>query len=221
MTLATALAACIAIEGASITAADLARGAASFKSAPPAEVVAPAPGPGARRTFATRELRMLARRFALPEERFTPVCFELRTEPLLRERVMDAVRAAAGTAAVELIDYSRTPVPPGTLEFTASRAEVWAGRVRYAENRSIPVWARVRGATDIGRGDTVAVEAVAGGARVVITARAETPGSVGDMITLRREDNRRSLRARVSGKGKAIINANGFSAVPRAAGDSR
>ncbi|HWR49647.1 MAG TPA: flagella basal body P-ring formation protein FlgA [Bryobacteraceae bacterium] len=222
MTLATALAACIVIEGASITAADIARGAASFTAAPPSEIVAPAPGPGARRTFGRRELRTLARRFSLPEERFDPVCYKRKADPLPRERVLEAVRAAAGNNnTVELVDYSRTQVPPGTLEFTASRGEIWAGRVRYAENRSVPVWARVRGATDIGRGDTVAVEAVSGGARVVITARAETPGSVGDTITLRREDNRRSLRARVSGKGKAIINANGFAALPGDVGDSR
>jgi hypothetical protein len=221
MTLATALAACIVIEGASITAADIARGAASFTAAPPSEIVAPAPGPGARRTLTGREMRALARRFGVAEERFEPLCFELEADPLPRERVVDAVRAASGSAAIEVIDYSRTPVPPGTLEFTASRSEVWPGRVRYAENRSLPVWARVRGATDIGRGDTVAVEAIAGGARVVITARAETPGSIGDTITVRREDNRRSLRARVSEKGKAIINANGIAPLPGDARDSR
>ncbi len=221
MTFATALAACIVIESASITAADIARGAASFTAVPPSEIVAPAPGPGARRTFGRREMRTLAHRFGIREERFDPICFELKTDPLPRERVVDAVRAASGSAAIEVIDYSRTPVPTGTLEFTASRGQIWAGRVKYAENRSIPVWARVRGATDIERGDTVAVEAIAGGARVVITARAETPGSVGDTITVRREDNRRSLRARVWGKGKAIINANGFAPLPGDAGDSR
>jgi flagella basal body P-ring formation protein FlgA len=58
-------------------------------------------------------------------------------------------------ARLELLDFSRHPVPRGELEFphsglapppaTRSLAPLlWRGRVRYAGSRSYPIWARVK-----------------------------------------------------------------------------
>ncbi len=199
---------CIAVDGESITIADLAQAIPAFRFAPPGETLAFTPAPGARRIFTARELAMVAARFGINYEPGPPVCFERRTERLTRERVLDAVRAVTGGRPVEIIDFSRNAVPAGTLEFTATAGEMWRGRVRYDRNRSVPVWARVRGAADVERGDVVTVEVLSGEARVAMQARAEGTGRVGEIITVRREDNQRRLRARVAGEGRAVIDAN-------------
>jgi hypothetical protein len=202
------MAACVAVGGERIRVADVAAAVEEFRAAPAEETVAFTPAPGARRVFSPGELKALATRFQIDYAAGAPVCFERKTEPLSRERVLDAVRKAAASDAVELIEFSRNRVPAGTLEFTPGRGELWSGRLRYSGNRTVPVWARVRGAAAVERGDTVAVEATFGEARVAIEAKAESTGRVGDTIVLRREDNGRRLLARVTGKGRATIDAN-------------
>lgn len=211
------LAACLAIETGVISAGDLARSVPAFASVPPETVIGAAPGPGARRVFGPAELARLARRFGISGGAWQPACFELRTAVLSGRAVAEAVQSAAGSRRVRIVDWSRTPVPAGVLEFTPGKGELWGGRLRYGEHRTIPVWAKVLGAVDVAKGDMVAVEAVAGGARVSFTGRAETSGSEGDTVVVLREDNRKRIRARVTGKGKVLINADASMAAARAA----
>mgnify|MGYP005836194529 CR=1 FL=1 len=203
-------AACVAVEGESITVADVARADAQFAAAQQDAVVAPAPAPGARRILAAGQLAALAARLGITYERGAAACFERRTERLTRERLLEAVRAAVADAsdAIEVIDFSRTLVPAGQIELTPSRSELWRGRVRYGRNHTVPIWVRVRGALAVERGELVDVTAESGDARVSIPARAESGGRPGDVITVRREDNQRRLRARVTAKGKVEIDAN-------------
>jgi hypothetical protein len=202
------MAACVAVEGERIRVADLAGEVEAFRAAPAGETVAFTPAPGARRILSPGDLRALAARFRIEYAPGPPVCFERRMEPLTRERVLEAVRAVSGDASVEVIDFSRNRVPPGTLVFVPARGELWSGRLRYAEHKTIPVWARVRSTAPVERGDVVEVAARFGEARVAIRAKAEGSGRVGETIVLRREDNNRRLVARVTGKGRAIIDAN-------------
>ncbi len=210
---AAARAACVAVDGENITAADVARADAQFAAARQGEVVAPTPAPGARRILAAGQMAALAAKLGIPYERGPGACFERRTEQLTREKLAEAIRAALPGAgkSLQIVDFSRMRVPVGTLELTPSRGELWRGRVRYGNNHTVPVWVRVRGALAVERGELVDVTALSGDARVFMQARAETGGGLGDVITVRREDNQRRLRARVTANGRVEIDANGSS----------
>jgi len=203
-------AACVAVDGDNITAADVARADAQFAAARQDEIVAPAPAPGARRILAAGQMAVLAAKLGIPYERGPGACFERRTEQLTREMLAEAVRAALPGAgdSFQIVDFSRTRVPVGKLELTPSRGELWRGFVRYGKNHTVPVWVRVRGALAVERGELVDVTAMSGYARVFVQARAETGGRLGDVITVKREDNQRRLRARVTATGRVEIDAN-------------
>jgi flagella basal body P-ring formation protein FlgA len=60
-------------------------------------------------------------------------------------------------------------------------------------------------APDVSRGDTVEVEVRAGAARLALTAKAESAGRSGELITVRNLTSNRVFAARVSGKGRARV----------------
>lgn len=148
---------CARLEADRIRAADLARERPLFAALDPAVVIGYAPAPGRRRTFDAEELARLAKRHGLPEVSLEPVCFERAAEALGPERLLEAMQAALGepAARIEILDYSRYPVPRGELCFPLSGLAsappgkpeapvIWRGRVLYDGRRSVAVWARVR-----------------------------------------------------------------------------
>jgi flagella basal body P-ring formation protein FlgA len=153
---AVAAASCIAVEGDRIRAADLAAAGPAFARVAPEETLGYAPSPGARRMLGPRELERMAARHGIALPPAPGLCVERAMELLTAERVLEALRQAAGdpSARIEIVEFSRYPVPRGELEFDRSgytappegaRAPaVWRGRLRYAGNRSVAVWARVR-----------------------------------------------------------------------------
>src|SRR4051812_43895442 len=105
-------AACLAIGSGTdhITLRDLAPAFSSVESAPD-RPVALAPAPGVTRTFGLPELRRLAATLGLREEPKTELCFERPTAPLERARILDAMHRQLPDAEIEILDYSRQPVP--------------------------------------------------------------------------------------------------------------
>jgi flagella basal body P-ring formation protein FlgA len=152
-----AAAGCIPVEGDRILARDLARAVPAFTAIDPEQDIAYAPAAGARRLVGIAELQRWASRYgvvlgAVANE----TCFERALSTLNPDRLRDAITAAVADASVrvEIVDYSRYPLPQGELVFSragingsaATRPDIpviWRGRLRYAE-RSIPVWAKVR-----------------------------------------------------------------------------
>lgn len=141
---------CAPVLGDRITGRDLKAAGAGFDSAADDALVGLAPAPGARRVFKVRELA----RFGAAD---SDVCFERLAQPVSPEALETALRAAfAGRdLQLEIVEYSRTALPSGTLEFRLSGLQrppashpdtpvVWRGRLRYDGNRSAPVWATVR-----------------------------------------------------------------------------
>jgi len=61
------------------------------------------------------------------------------------------------------------------------------------------------GPSDINRGDSVAVHVFSGAAHLEFTGKAETAGSAGDFIAVRNPSSNRVFRARVDGKGTAVV----------------
>jgi flagella basal body P-ring formation protein FlgA len=147
MTLAAfALATCAAVNPGSdhVLLRDL---AAAFPDAGPAAdtPVALAPLPGVERRFDLPELRRIAARLGLSEPA-GEVCVTRPAARLEPSRILEAMRARLPEAAIELVDFSRWPVPEGTLEFPLEglHGDRWMGAVQYAGGRHFAVWAKVK-----------------------------------------------------------------------------
>jgi len=115
------------------------------------------------------------------------------------------------SAQIELLDYSRGPVPEGELEFSSrglaagASTGVWSGSIRYAGDRKFAVWAKVRITADVNRGEMVHVEVRAGAALIAFEAQAQSSGAAGQTITLLNPISKRRFSARIEGKGKASV----------------
>lgn len=226
-------AACVVVDGERILLSDLASAVPAFSAAPAGESLGLSPGPGARRLLGPAEIGRLAARYSVAWDagaNGTGVCFERAAERLTEARVREALestlRSEPGTW--KLVDFSRYPAPRGTLEFfapprAAGSAPVHVrGRVRYGDNRSFPVWARVTIALpprEVERGDAVTVEVASGSAVLKLEARAESGGSLGETVVIRNPATKVCFSARVAGKGKVTLDANQGSG-PRGRGGS-
>jgi flagella basal body P-ring formation protein FlgA len=143
-----AVAACAAVSPDSdrVLLRDIAAAFPSIAAAAADTPVGLAPAPGVERRFDLPELGRVAARLRLPEAPVRSVCVIRPAAPLAAARILAAMRAALPDATIELLDYSHWPVPEGTLEFPAAllRRDLWPGTVRYAGNRRVRIWARVR-----------------------------------------------------------------------------
>lgn len=151
-TLAAASPQCLPVTGERILAGDMARAVPAFAGLAPDLVLGSAPAPGARRTYEAAELARLARRYGLSPEPGQEACFVRPVETLTRERVAAALRAAMPAASIEVLEFSRQPIPPGELRFPLSRLRadpansilMWSGAVIAPGRDDFPVWAKVR-----------------------------------------------------------------------------
>lgn len=152
-------AACIQVSGDRILARDLSSAIPEFGSVDPAQVVGYAPGPGAQRTISLGELGRLAKRFGVSVDliKVGAPCFEQITSGIGAEEFQSAVTAALQTsgAHAEVLDFSRSPLPVGKLDFSMNGAAhppagtpdapfMWRGRLMSESGRSFPVWAKVK-----------------------------------------------------------------------------
>jgi flagella basal body P-ring formation protein FlgA len=147
-----ALAPCLAVapESDRILARDLASVLPALAAGAPDTPVAFAPAPGVRRVLRGPELRRLALRWNASPPPEGEICFERRVAPLDAERIRAAMRRELPGASINVLDFSRAPVPEGELRFplagfrNSASGGYWAGFVRYAGNRRFAVWARVK-----------------------------------------------------------------------------
>ena len=148
---------CVEVDGDRILAEHFARTNAVFAELPAEKPLAHSPSAGVQRVITAAQLRRIARNHRLPDEKISGACFERASEILTAERILDLMHQALDNpeAHLELVDYSRRPVPRGVLEFPLAglsspsnsepdRPVVWRGTVRYGNRRGVSVWARVR-----------------------------------------------------------------------------
>jgi len=203
--------ACVAVEGAHILARDVAGVEAAFAALPPEERLGFAPAPGAVRHWTAAELTRLARRHGIEATPSRGVCFGYTAAPPGEEEVMAAMRESLPDAQIEIVELSRYKAPRGRIEFprrgltAAGDVWMWRGTVRYGERRSVPVWARVKIALDVAKGETVEVVVSSGAARLKFDAVAETSGLSGADVIVKNPANGRRFRARVEGKRKVAV----------------
>jgi flagella basal body P-ring formation protein FlgA len=149
--------ACKPLEADRILAKDLAAVVPAFDRVPPETLMANTPQPGSQRIFHHAELLSLAQRYSLPIDADASACFERAMEPLDRNRVLDAMRAALQItdAHIELSETSLYLVPRGNIEFGLARLGtpaspdqrapvLWRGDVIYGDDHRFAIWARVR-----------------------------------------------------------------------------
>ena len=78
------------------------------------------------------------------------ICIERTTSPLDPATVLETLRRQLPQARIEIVEYSRQPVPEGELEFPLAGLRgtpadgFWSGWVRYAGGRRFPVWVKVK-----------------------------------------------------------------------------
>jgi flagella basal body P-ring formation protein FlgA len=147
---------CVPVEGDQILARDLAMIVPVFDAIPPQTPIGLTPAPAVRRVFRSFEVESLAKRYSLPFETTSDICFERPMATLERGRVVEAMRVALAIpdANIEIVEISQFPIPRGHLEFRrerlglpalpSSRTPVtWRGEVIYGEKHRFNVWARV------------------------------------------------------------------------------
>ena len=148
---------CIQVGGDRIRAGDVARVAPPFRKISPETMLGYAPAPGLQRVFTAAQLNRMLRQHGVTGEIAGRVCFERMAERLNEERLLAVLRKALEEpeAELELVDYSRQPVPEGTLVFRLAGLRIpvgantetpllWRGTLEYGERHSLPVWAKVR-----------------------------------------------------------------------------
>jgi Chaperone for flagella basal body P-ring formation len=201
--------ACTPVEGDRILGSDFAAASSMFAALDPSLDLGPAPAAGAHRVYRRPELERLANGHGI-EELPTQVCFERATQVLTEEKLLPVLQSALGGGEVEILDFSKNPVPIGNIEFSRAgltASGLWRGSVAYGDGRSVPVWVKVAVA-DIGgvqRGDPVRVEVRAGGVLLGFDSVAESSGLKGEPVIVKNPANGRRFRARVEGKGKVSV----------------
>jgi len=152
--LALAGAACLPVTGERIRAQDMAKAIPAFGALPAELSLGYAPASGSSRTYGTAELMRLARRYGLAEPA-GEVCFVQPLRTLTPEVVAAALRAVLPAAGIEVVDFSRQPVPDGDVRFSLSGLArpssadptallMWRGEAGPPGNGCLPVWAKVR-----------------------------------------------------------------------------
>lgn len=144
---------CLPVMGDRILAADMAQAVPGFAGIAPDVFLGFAPAPGGRRIYNSPELARLARRYGLSLEPGVEACFVRPVETLTPERVMAALASTLPAARIEVVDFSRQPVPAGALRFPVAGLQtdpsshaplLWRGQVCAAGRDDFPVWVKVR-----------------------------------------------------------------------------
>jgi flagella basal body P-ring formation protein FlgA len=150
---------CLSVSGNQVMARDLAAANPLFASLDPDLPFGFAPLPGARRVLLGQELAGFAKRNGLKidNQAVGDICIERAAAPLRPDEITSALQTAIGIAGskIELIDYSKQPLPPGRLEFkwnsvgapaahSLEGSVIWRGRLIYDPQHSLMVWAKVR-----------------------------------------------------------------------------
>jgi len=151
--------ACIAVDGEEIRAADLARAIPEFATADGSAILGRVPVAGVPRVFTPRDLLTAASQTGHPMPAFQlrSVCFERAARVLSADDFRAAMLASLAHehAEIAITDYSRYPVPKGSLVFPLSGLSspppaqpdapvFWRGKLVYGTGRSMEIWAKVR-----------------------------------------------------------------------------
>jgi len=151
---------CITVSAPRIVAGDLGDAVPPFRLLDPAASLGFAPLPGTQRIFTGRQLLLILQRYGVgndPGMLIADICVERQASPLSSAGMKEALISALGIADadIDLLDFSKQPLPPGHLEFhredlnrppvaASDTPVIWRGKLIYDGQRSASVWAKVR-----------------------------------------------------------------------------
>ena len=176
---------CLAMNPAAdhITTGDLAPAFLGLTAIPADTPLAVAPAPGVARVFRVPELAAVAANLHVEAPK-SEICVQRTVAPLDPAHLLAAMQKALPAARVEILDFSRRPVPEGELEFSVSglrqgpAGAFWNGNVRYGGGHLFSIWAKVAvlvkvrravAMTDIGPGTVIE------GSQIRVETRDEFP----------------------------------------------
>ena len=156
---------CISVAGVRIHASDLAAKFEVFSRMGPDVEIGFAPYPGTRRILTAAELQRAVAKHGIVDGKLADVCVQMIARVLTSEEISNALQQQLRVQGyeqptLEVMDFSKYPVPEGKLEFLKSgyvapkqnaavlQPVVWRGRMVYGESRSVPIWAKVRISVD-------------------------------------------------------------------------
>ena len=212
------LGSCVPVRDSVLHGRDLAEADVHFAAVDPDTALGYAPVPGSRRVISEAEMTRLAKRFGI-DGAVHEACFQYAMTKLDPSAVKTAMEEAIPGAQIEVLETGKFEVPEGKTVFSVASLPkppiahpdepvIWRGSIEYAPNRRFTIWAKVRVArTDMAvqRGDEVVVQVEAGGARIKISARAESQAALGETVKLRNPKSGKVFEARVTGKGSASL----------------
>lgn len=147
---------CQVVNGDVIRMRDLAAIEPAFTSVDPEVEVGYSPLPGAFHVFTPAQISRLAKTYSLDEGEYRGICFRRSMRDLDAGELHDVLNRVLDipAARIDVIDFSRYPVPVGDLVFPRSGLALnfspgadpllWKGYVVYGSGRHFAVWARVR-----------------------------------------------------------------------------
>ncbi len=222
--------ACLAVPGDTIRAEDLAARVPELSTANSGAVFGFSTKFGVTRTIAPSEIRRFAAQHGVTIDNAPEVCVVRPSRFLTEDEVESSLAKAidqlpAGAREAEIVEFSRQPVPEGTLEFAASGWSanrdivIWRGAVVTSGGGRHPVWVKLRlpeaasvlrktrvtAQRDIKAGDPVEVLAIYGNARLKLEAIAETSGFAGGRVLLKNKESGQRFSATISGPGRAVV----------------
>src|SRR5215472_10059425 len=179
---AVAHAGCVVVSSDKILARDVRDSLPFLRGLDPETAIGFAPRPSTQRILSARELILIARKHGLDlAGTVVPsICVEREERPISPEDMRAALLAAiqAEDVEMELVDFSREPLPSGKFDFRPVHLgrplgdnpeipAIWRGVLRYDLQSSIPIWARVK--VSVGRTIIVASEDIPAGTAVGAT----------------------------------------------------
>jgi len=156
---ALALPDCVMVSRDKILAQDLGAAVPLLQGLDPETVIGFAPRPGVQRILTTRDLILIAQKHGLDaRDAASPnICVERMARAVSPEEMKAALASAIGGSdvAIELLEFSKEPLPPGQLEFNSRNLGrplgdnpeipvIWHGAMRYDGQSKAPVWAKVK-----------------------------------------------------------------------------
>jgi flagella basal body P-ring formation protein FlgA len=144
------LVSCLAVNPGSdhITAHDMVPLFPGLGTIAPETPLALAPAPGVARVFRIPELARMAADFHL-EVPQTEICVQRNVAPPDPSRMLAAMQHTLPGARIEILEFSRRPIPEGELEFPRAglregpAGAYWDGTVRYGGSHLFSIWVKV------------------------------------------------------------------------------
>ncbi|HUA63481.1 MAG TPA: flagellar basal body P-ring formation chaperone FlgA [Verrucomicrobiae bacterium] len=127
--------------------------------------------------------------------------------PCTRITAAENLKAAQPLAASQLRQSPSECFPSENVSLTVD--QIAGNSLRHAVSARTEITADLLiSHKEVNHGDMVEIQVFSGAAHLAFTGKAESDGNSGDMIAVRNPASNRIFRARVTGKGKAVVMAS-------------